>query len=233
MSDEPIVAQATSSDQSPAEEWRDIPGYEGKYQVSNMGRVKAERPQSKKFKPKVLAPVPTTGGYLRVSLSQKGVSKSRTIHRLVMLAFVGSCPVGYEVDHINYDVTDNRLANLRYVTCTENLEHRRPQSSPIKRLYRLTDTMQVILHALAQGHEIRTEYGRTFIRVKLLYGDFAPVSKYSLKKLHDFGLMDGYQITDKGRAVIAEYGIPWPLNFENPPQAYRDSLKDRDVTPVK
>ena len=105
-----------------------IPGYRGKYEVSNRGRLKS-LPRFRKTKSGGVCPVPLrymTGtpngsGYLNVTLSKNGTQKVFHIHQLVMLAFVGPCPVGMEVCHDpNRDRTDNRLKNLRYGTPKDN-----------------------------------------------------------------------------------------------------------------
>lgn len=62
-----------------------------------------------------LKPRPNTWGYAQVILCKHGVKTARTIHDLVMEAFVGPKPKGCDTDHINFDRADNRLVNLRYV----------------------------------------------------------------------------------------------------------------------
>jgi hypothetical protein len=95
------------------EEWRDIPGYEGLYQVSDQGRIWSIRRQ------RALSPN-VNNHYLRVQLSKDGSWKRFRVHKLVLLSFVGPRPDGYQVDHINRDRLDNRLSNLRYLHHSEN-----------------------------------------------------------------------------------------------------------------
>lgn len=109
--------------------WKDIKGYEGLYQVSNLGNVKSleKRVNGKKchrvFKEKQLKPIETNKGYLRVKLCHKGkISKAR-VHRLVAETFIEK--PNLEVNHINGDKKDNRLENLEWVTGKENKEHAR------------------------------------------------------------------------------------------------------------
>ena len=111
--------------------WKDIPGYEGLYQVSNLGRVKSlphwiQRRNvltggvSKVLTPeKILKPQPQKSGHLDVKLGTHP-AKHHRIHRLVMLAFCGPCPPGMEVCHNDSDPTNNRLDNLRYDTRSGN-----------------------------------------------------------------------------------------------------------------
>lgn len=93
------------------EMWLDVPGYEGHYEVSSHGRVRGLRSG-------VLSP--WRGKYLAVTLKRSGVGQTLRLHKMVMLAFVGPCPRGQEVRHLNGDAIDNRLVNLAYGTPSEN-----------------------------------------------------------------------------------------------------------------
>jgi hypothetical protein len=95
--------------------WKDVPGYEGQYQVSNEGRVKSFRRRKDGV---LLAPGRMPGGHLSVSL---GRGRSRCVHELVLLAFVGPRQPGQECLHGNGNPSDNHLANLRWGTRSENL----------------------------------------------------------------------------------------------------------------
>lgn len=103
------------------EEWKSIPGYEGYYSVSNMGNVRRDVGYKNTFAGKVL--IPGKGIYLRVSLSKNSKSKSITIHSLVLLAFVGKRPEGFQINHKNGIKYDNRLENLEYCTVSQNNFH--------------------------------------------------------------------------------------------------------------
>ena len=109
----------------PGEEWRDIPGYEGVYQASNLGRIKTFHRKT----PRILKPYPRKMynkkrcGYLMIWLRFKGSEKNLYVHRLIASAWIenkNSLPC---VDHINRDRRDNRACNLRYVTHKENSEN--------------------------------------------------------------------------------------------------------------
>ena len=95
--------------------WRDIEGYEGLYQISNVGQVKSLK------RNKILKPSPTKDGYLRVKLSKEGNKKMFYIHRLVAAAFLPNEEELPEIDHINNDRADNRVANLQWISHVENL----------------------------------------------------------------------------------------------------------------
>lgn len=100
--------------------WKDIKGYEGHYQVSNLGNVKALYYKNKYGiinREKILKPI-FNGQYYQVSLCSSGKPKSHTIHRLVASAFLGENNL--PVDHIDGNKLNNNLANLEYVTHSEN-----------------------------------------------------------------------------------------------------------------
>lgn len=101
---------------APAEEWRTVDGL--RYQVSSLGRVKGHHGR-------ILTPRVHPHGYMRVSLRGPELACDAYIHRLVCQAFHGAPPTAdYQVDHKNKDRSDNRAANLRWVTRDENLRHR-------------------------------------------------------------------------------------------------------------
>ena len=93
--------------------WRDIEGYEGLYQISNTGQVKSVK-RNKILKPHI------TSGYFRVCLCKENKKRNFSIHRLVAEAFLPNEEGLAEVDHINGDRKDNRVANLQWVSREEN-----------------------------------------------------------------------------------------------------------------
>ena len=102
--------------------WKDIPGYEGIYQVSSLGRIKRLRFINGKYnfkKEKLIKPV-IDGGYCKVTLCKNGKYKNYPIHRLVLLTFKSDSKL--QIDHINGNKQDNSLANLEYVTSKENIK---------------------------------------------------------------------------------------------------------------
>ena len=112
--------------------WKDIPGYEGRYQASSEGRIRSVdqliaviskngKTYTRFHKGRIKTPTPNNSSvpYLTVGLGHKGCRP--LVHRLVALAFLGPCPEGQEVRHLNNDFLDNRIANLAYGTHLENM----------------------------------------------------------------------------------------------------------------
>lgn len=113
---------------SDVETWLPIPGYEGFYEVSDMGRVRGitrvmecKNGTTKTIYGRVLSPFPQKSGHLNIVLCRGAADQQKyRVHRLVMLAFEGPAPTDMLVCHWNDLPADNRLANLRYATASEN-----------------------------------------------------------------------------------------------------------------
>jgi hypothetical protein len=102
------------------ETWLPIPGYEGRYDVSDEGRVRSWLTNRGRDVPRILAQAVHPDGYYQVALHKDGKQRTVKVHKLVMLAFVGPLPPGMETRHMDGDSRNNRRANLRYGTPTEN-----------------------------------------------------------------------------------------------------------------
>lgn len=105
------------------EAWKPIPGYEGRYEVSDLGHVRS-LPQitsdGRRLGSRVLRGRPQSSGHLSVPLTLDGTCRNALVHRLVLIAFVGPPPLGMHALHFDGDPANNRLSNLRWGTPTEN-----------------------------------------------------------------------------------------------------------------
>ena len=99
------------------EEFRDIPGYEGVYEVSNLGRVKNVETG------RILKPGKITTGYLQVNLCKNGTRRKALIHRLVAYAFLSNPKNLPQVNHKDEDKTNNTVDNLEWCDCQYNINY--------------------------------------------------------------------------------------------------------------
>ncbi len=138
--EEPSEGESLLRWNSTKEEWREIPGYEGKYIVSNYGEVfslprtvtvessrhgvkikPTERTFPGGMKKQFVNSYEHSNGYLLVSLSIPGRQIVETVHTLVAKAFLGPCPPGKEVCHKDGTRTNPEVWNLKYGTRRENV----------------------------------------------------------------------------------------------------------------
>ena len=112
------------------EQWEPIKGYEGLYEISNMGRVKSlsrevkvGRNGTRLVDERILSVFGGKIVYKLANLCKNGKIKSKAVHVLVAEAFLGHIPDGHKmvVDHINGDKHDNRLENLQVISHAENV----------------------------------------------------------------------------------------------------------------
>lgn len=106
--------------------WKDIEGFEGLYQVSNMGIVRSlDRidAQGRRLKGKVIASFPNRNGYLKVNLYWDRSIKQVFIHRLVAAAFLDNPDNLPEVNHIDEDKGNNLVENLEWCTALYNTNY--------------------------------------------------------------------------------------------------------------
>lgn len=147
----PLPPSFVVADQRQGEEWRPVAGLKLALEASNRGRVR--RPATSELPARLLRPTPDLDGYLTVRVD----GKTRRVHRLVMLAFVGPRPPGLQIRHLDGNNQHNDLSNLKYGTPAENaadkIRHGTSKHKP-GRKYRQPGT-----HC-GRGHDMSVEAGR-------------------------------------------------------------------------
>jgi HNH endonuclease/NUMOD4 motif len=121
------------------EEFRDIPGYEGFYQISDEGNVislvrltpDAIARGVRKAK-QSLAFGKNRQGRLQVTLCKEGFTKRFQVHTLVLLTFVGPCPEGMECRHLDGNHLNNRLGNLEWATHEVNMRDKQRHGTEVR-----------------------------------------------------------------------------------------------------
>ncbi len=159
------------TDNQPPEEWRDVPGYEGRYQVSNIGRVRSwvNNVGNRRKEPKALR-LNTRRGYATIWLSWFGQGKRYLVHRLVASAFMEKPRPDQQINHINGIKNDNTVGNLEWVTASENVQHavavlgaqswQQGENHPRAKLtYAQVDEIRLALLRGESGAEIARRYG--------------------------------------------------------------------------
>lgn len=99
--------------------WKDIKGYEGLYQVSNLGRVKSKHRGSES----ILKSIINSRGYMHVCLCKNSTRKWFKVHRLVALHFLDNPENKPEVNHIDEDKRNNMVSNLEWCTTNYNVNY--------------------------------------------------------------------------------------------------------------
>ena len=112
------------------EVWKDIPGYEGLYQVSDQGRVKslgrfvgAKNRGVRQQAERLLKPLNTGKNYFRVCLYKGGVMERPLVHRLVAMAFLPNTEEFEEVNHKDGNKWNNVASNLEWASHKANMQH--------------------------------------------------------------------------------------------------------------
>lgn len=149
------------------EQWKDVIGYEGYYQVSNLGRVRSvdrvvrgRQNSTKKLKGRILQSLPINGyGYLIVNLYKNGTKRTDRVHQLVARAWIGPCPNGQQVRHGPNGKLDNSVFNLCYGTRSEDGLDKRRDGTHGGRPVRRSDGIKFInMHVAAEETGCRYQH---------------------------------------------------------------------------
>jgi hypothetical protein len=147
------------------DEWRDIRGYEGHYQVASSGRVRSLK------RSKLMAQATSQTGYKQINLYKGGRVKHFYVHRLVAEGFLGPIPPGMEVNHKDGKKHNNDVSNLEIVTALENKRHARELGlvPPPTHLAKLTESQVRKIRWLkgkAKPGEVAKQFG---VGVRTIY----------------------------------------------------------------
>lgn len=131
----PVYYTGTSTVNNEKEIWKAVPGFEGIYEASNMGRIKSLNYRNSK-KEQILKPMwRRCDNYLRICLCKGGTRTYKYVHQVIAMTFLKN-PYGYtEINHISTNVRDNRVCNLEYCTHKQNLNHWKTRLNKSKKVY--------------------------------------------------------------------------------------------------
>ena len=171
------------------EEWKPIEGYEGRYEVSNTGKVRSLNYGGTKGKVKELAPQDNGRGYLAVWLWDADGRNHHYVHRLVAKSFIPNPQNFLEVNHLDEDKSNNQASNLEWCTSKHNVNYGSRNS-------RASDK-------LVNGTRSKAVEGVDLITLKVIY------SFPSIMEAHRSGFDSG-EISKCCRGLVeAHKGIVW------------------------
>lgn len=137
------------------EVWKPVVGYEGLYEVSNLGRVKSLPRNGTIKEERVLIPNDNGYGYLKLTLSKKNVI-TKYVHILVAESFLGykANKNVIAVDHIDCNTYNNNLSNLRIISHTHNISRGNRSSTKEPNVYKVRNKFRVVLSHNGVTHHL-------------------------------------------------------------------------------
>ena len=151
----------------PKEIWLAMKGFEGRYEISSLGRIRRlfTSAQHKAFG--IFTPRADQYGYSRTTLrDDSGRVRRISVHVAVLESFVGDRPKGHDASHINGIRTDNRLENLRWETASDNhqrkLEHGTLVHGEAHKCSKLKENEVIQIRRRAMSGERKRKLAREF-----------------------------------------------------------------------
>lgn len=177
--------------------WKDIPGYEGYYKISDIGNVMmfyhnhwVEKSQYK-----------TSCGYMYVTLRSNGKRKNCGVHRLVAEVFVDGYFDGAEVNHKDLDKCNNCCENLEWVTHSENQKHQYKKYHPLYEKNKCESCGKEISKGAKYCTKCRGKYVRNWPKYEELFNDLLNMNFSQIGRK--------YNKSDKGiRKICVAYNLP-------------------------
>lgn len=115
--------QEFTTEELAGEEWRPVVGYENRYSVSSLGRIRSNFDPTRPARSPIIMSPRNKRGYLLITLCSENGRRTFFVHRIVASAFIGPSPEGYQVNHKDASKSNNRVPNLEYVTLADNIRH--------------------------------------------------------------------------------------------------------------
>lgn len=164
-----------------SEVWKDIEGYGGEYQVSNLGRVKSVKYRAieRKVTEIILKQTKNATGYFEITLTYKGKVKNCRVHRLVLQTFEPiENPKEFVVNHKDRNRANNNLNNLEWLTWLENIRYNSLDMSKDKR----SNTHKIIDNLGNQYRSYRHAEKKTGISANTVKNDCLGITNFSKLK---------------------------------------------------
>ena len=158
--------------------WKDIPGYEGLYQVSNLGQVRTLN-YRKSRKPKILLCEVDPKGYKRIQLSKGGKGTHYLIHRLVAICFIENPENLPIINHKDEDPSNNRIDNLEWCSIQYNNNYNRKYINTKSKKVNCFDLQGNLVKTYNSMNEAETQDGFT-------HGAIAKVCRGERKTHHGY-----------------------------------------------
>lgn len=142
-----------------SEEWVPISGFEGYYEVSNHGKIRSLPNRPFRKNGRLRKPYPAPNGYLRLVLTAERVRKTVSVHRVVAEHFIPNPDKCKTVNHKDFDVTNNRVCNLEWMSVRDNIKHScdagRHYGKPVGQ-YDLSDSL---IKVWSSAYQVQCELG--------------------------------------------------------------------------
>lgn len=222
--------------------WKKVVGFEGLYAVSNFGRIKRTAKGKGTYPGRIVKKSNHSAGYDAVNLSDGKNRHYDLVHRIACLAFYGDPPSAiHEVAHRDGNKKNNRLANLRWATPSENtydnfINGTSNGNSAQNRKMLSDDDVMAIRQDKRKSHEVAEDYGVTATNITAIWrrdtykhiprqhGDY--VQERTRRKFTDEQIRSIRKDTRIGPVIAKEYGVTRAAIYNIKSRVYYKQVKD-------